>query len=62
MDDRGRTSGGGAGDEAGCVLNCFLARDKVVSSPVSTTKCCFGEKKRKRLLAFFFENPWFCFT
>lgn len=37
---------------AGCILICFSARDKVVSSPVSTTKCGFGEKKGNCWLSF----------
>lgn len=59
MDDKGRTSGGGAGDGAGCVLICFFARDKVVSSHVSTTNCCFGGKKKKETVAFLLKIPGF---
>lgn len=44
---------------AGCILICFSARDKVVSSPVSTTKCCFG--KKKETVGFLLKNLWFCF-
>lgn len=46
-------AGGGAGDGAGCILICLSARDKVVSSSVSTTECCLLEQfKKKRSVIF----------